>query len=122
LPPQGIQSPIIRPLWHDPQLRLMDLSQAETLARLFPNLNHLILPQGAVDLENNIPATNVNLIATTNAVVVHKNLHPELIYVLAQTIKAEHGEAGIFHRAGEFPTQTDPEYPMAEEALDYYKN
>jgi hypothetical protein len=28
----------------------------------------------------------------------------------------------IFQRAGEFPTQTDPEYPMAASAVDYYKN
>jgi hypothetical protein len=39
--------------------------------------------------------------------------------LLAQTLKEEHSTAGIFQRAGEFPTQTDPEFPMAEEALDY---
>jgi hypothetical protein len=33
-----------------------------------------------------------------------------------------HGEAGLFQRAGEFPTQTDPEYPMSESARDFYRN
>jgi hypothetical protein len=33
-----------------------------------------------------------------------------------------HSGAGIFQRAGEFPTINDPEFPVAEEALDYYKN
>jgi TRAP-type uncharacterized transport system substrate-binding protein len=122
LPPQEVHSPIIQPLWGDPRLRLMNVTQAETLTRLFPNLNHLVLPQGAVDLEKNIPATDVNLIATTNVVVVRKDLHPELIYLLAKTMQEEHAGAGIFNRAGEFPTQTDPEYPMAEEAVDFYKN
>jgi TRAP-type uncharacterized transport system substrate-binding protein len=122
LPPQEVHSPIMQPLWGDPQLRLMNLSQAETLARLFPNLNHLVLPQGAVDLEKNIPATDVNLIATTNVFIVRKDLHPELIYLLAKTMQEEHSRATIFNRAGEFPTQVDPEYPMAEEAVDYYKN
>jgi hypothetical protein len=34
----------------------------------------------------------------------------------------EHGGPGIFHRAGEFPTSTDPDFPMAESAVDFYKN
>jgi hypothetical protein len=55
-------------------------------------------------------------------VVVRKDLHPELIYLLAQTLQEEHGGDGVFQRAGEFPTQTDPEFPVAEEARDFYKN
>lgn len=37
-------------------------------------------------------------------------------------LKEEHGRDGVFQRPGEFPTQIDPEFPMAEEALDYYRN
>jgi TRAP-type uncharacterized transport system substrate-binding protein len=122
LPPQSVHSPIMQPVWADHELRLMNVAQAETLSRLFPNLSHLVLPQGAVDLEKNIPPMDVNLIATTNVVVVRKNLHPELVYLLANTMQEEHSGATIFNRAGEFPTQTDPEYPMTEEAVDYYKN
>jgi len=33
-----------------------------------------------------------------------------------------HGKQDIFQRAGEFPTQTDPEYPMAASAIDFYGN
>jgi hypothetical protein len=42
--------------------------------------------------------------------------------ILAQTLQEEHSGAGIFQREGEFPTQTDPEFPVAEEARDFYKN
>ena len=31
-------------------------------------------------------------------------------------------EPGVFQQFGEFPTQSDPEYPMAEAAHDFYKN
>jgi hypothetical protein len=64
----------------------------------------------------------VILIATTNVVLVRKEIHPALIDLLAQTIAEVHGAPGVFQRAGEFPTQTDPEFPVAEEALDFYKN
>jgi len=100
----------------------MNIAQAETLARLFPSLNHLVLPQGAIDLGKNIPSNDVNLIATTNVVLVRKDLHPELIYLLARVMHEEHRGSTIFNRAGEFPTQTDPEYSMADEAVDFYKN
>lgn len=33
-----------------------------------------------------------------------------------------HGKPGIFQQAGEFPKLTDPEYPIAQTAADYYKN
>jgi hypothetical protein len=37
-------------------------------------------------------------------------------------MKEEHSQGAILHRSGEFPTQADPEFPMAQEAVDYYKN
>jgi TRAP-type uncharacterized transport system substrate-binding protein len=115
-------TPAIQSLLHDPNVRLMNLSQAEALTRLLPFLTRIVLPQGGVDLEKNVPANDVNLVATTSVVVVRKELHPELIYLLAQTMAEVHSAAGPFHRAGEFPTQTDPEFPIAEEARDFYKN
>lgn len=122
LPPQEMDGPEVQSLLRNSDIRLLNLAQADALVRLFPALSRLVLPQGVVDLEKNIPATDVNLIASTNVVVVRKELHPELIYLLAQTLQEVHGNAGIFQKAGEFPTQTDPEYPVAEEARDFYKN
>jgi TRAP-type uncharacterized transport system substrate-binding protein len=122
LPPIDLYAPSIQTLLRAPTVRLMNVTQAEALTRLFPSLNRLVLPQGVIDLEKNIPPGDVNLIGSTSAVVVRKELHPELIYLLAQVLKEEHSGGGIFQRVGEFPTQTDPEFPMAEEALDYYKN
>jgi hypothetical protein len=33
-----------------------------------------------------------------------------------------HSGAGIFQRAGQFPTQTDPEFAMADGAREFYKD
>jgi hypothetical protein len=121
LPPIELNSPVVQTLLQDPTARLMNVTQAEALTRLFPSLNRLVLPQGVVDLEKNILATDVNLIASTNVLVVRKDLHPELIYLLAETAVEEHGSAGIFQRAGEFPSIIDPEFPVAEEARDFCK-
>ena len=74
------------------------------------------------DLEKNIPSSDVNLIGSTTAFVVRGDLHPELIYLLAQVLKNVHSGGGVFQRPGEFPSITDPELPMAAEAVDYYRN
>lgn len=117
-----VNTPLIQSLLRDPNVRLISLTQAEGLSRVYPYLSRLVLPQGVMDFEKNIPATDVSLIATTTAIVVRKDLHPELVYLLAQALMEEHGPAGLFHRAGDFPTQTDPEFPFAEQAHDFYKN
>jgi TRAP-type uncharacterized transport system substrate-binding protein len=115
-------SSAVQTLLRDPDVRLMSVAQADALTRIFPYLVRLVLPQGVIDLEHNIPASDVNLIGTTNAVVVREDLHPEIIDLLAKTLVEVHGGAGIFQRAGEFPTQTDPEFAVADGALEFYKN
>jgi TRAP-type uncharacterized transport system substrate-binding protein len=116
------ESSIIQPLVRDPNIRLMSVSETDALTRIFPYLVRLVLPQGVFDLEHNIPPNDVNLIGTTNAVVVREDLHPEIIDLLAKTLVEVHGGAGIFQRAGQFPTQTDPEFAMADGAREFYKD
>ena len=82
----------------------------------------LVLPRGVVDFERKIPASDISLIGTTNVVLVREDLHPAIIDLLAKTITEVHGTASIFQRAGEFPSVADPEYTVAEEAREYYRN
>jgi NMT1/THI5 like len=65
LPPIELSSPSIQSLLRDPDIRLMNVAQADALSRLFPALNRLVLPQGVIDLEKNLPARDVNLLAST---------------------------------------------------------
>ena len=70
------ESPIVQPLLRNPNVRLMSVSQTDALTRIFPDLVRLVLPQGVFDLAHNIPPNDVNLIGTTNAVVVRDDLIP----------------------------------------------
>jgi hypothetical protein len=105
-----------------PNVRLMSFPTAEAFTRIFPNLVRLVLPQGVVDVEANIPPSDVPLIATTSSVLVRNDLHPAIVSLLLQTMVEVHKEPGIFQRAGEFPQPTDPDYPVAASAIDFYKN
>jgi TRAP-type uncharacterized transport system substrate-binding protein len=116
------ESPAVQTMLRMPNVRLMSFARAEALTRIFPNLVRLTLPQGVFDIAANIPPNDVSLIATTVRILIRDDLHPQIVSLLLQTLIKEHGGPGIFQRAGEFPTQADPEYPMAASVADFYKN
>ena len=118
----GTDAAVVKALLHTPDVRLMNIPMAEAFTRIFPGLVRLVLPQGVFDIEGNIPPNDVTLLATTNRLLIRDDLHPEIVQLLLRTVSEVHGKQDIFQRAGEFPTQTDPEYPMAASAVDYYKN
>ncbi len=115
-------SAILRALLKNPTVRPMSFRDAEALTRIFPFLTRLVLPRGVIDFQDKIPAADVIVIATTNAVLVRKDIHPALIDLLAKAIMETHNGPGLFQRTGEFPAQTDPEYPVAQSARDFYNN
>ena len=114
--------PILQALLRSPKYRPMSFTDADALTRIFPFLVRLVMPRGVVDYETKVPASDVILIATTNVVLVRKELYLSIIDLLIQTMVEVHSAPGIFRRIGEFPTSTDPEYPVAEEASHFYKN
>lgn len=116
------QSATVWTLLYTPGVRLMNLSQAEAYARMFPNLTRLTLPRGAIDLVNNIPARDVSLISPTASLVVRKDLHPAHMDLLLQAASETHSAPGIFHRPGEFPRAQGIDFPIAPEAERYFKS
>ena len=116
------QAPAVQALLKNPDVRLLSFSTAEAYTRIYPDLVRLTLPQGVFDIKKNLPPTDVSLIASTNRVLVRSDLHPEIVYLLLKAMLAEHSEPGIFQRPGEFPKSSDPEYPLAESAVEFYRN
>jgi len=116
------ESPVLDALLRGPQYRLMSFSEAEALTRIFPYLVRVVLPRGAVDLARKLPISDTALVATTNVLMVRKGVHPAIVDLLALAISQAHSSPGLFHKVGEFPTETDPEFPMSQGARDFYKN
>ena len=78
---------------------------------------------GKQKCEDTGPLTKKRMeIGTSSSVLVRDDVHPEIIGLLARALVEVHSEPGIFQQYGDFPTQADPEYPMAESARDFYKN
>ena len=92
------------------------------MTRIFPYLVRVVLPRGAVDLARKLPISDTALVATTNVLMARKEVHPAIVDLLAVAISQAHGMPGLFHKVGEFPTETDPEYPISQGARDFYKS
>ena len=118
----GSELPAVRALLTNPRVRLMNFSIAEAYTRIFPDLVRLVLPKGVIDIDPPNPSNDVTLLGTTSKVLISRGLHPAIVQLLARTMKEEHDGPGLFQRAGEFPTSVDPEFPMSQIAIDYYKN
>lgn len=118
----GPDSPAVQALLTNPSVRLMNFPTAEAFTRIFPDLVRVVLPKGVIEIDPPNPPNDVTLLGTTSKVLIRNDLHPAIVQLLAQTLKEEHGGQGLLQRSGEFPMSSDPEYPMAQIAVDYYKN
>jgi TRAP-type uncharacterized transport system substrate-binding protein len=120
----------IQKLLRTPNVRLMSFTNADAYTQRFPFLSRLILRQGVVDFEANIPPADIALVATTSAVLVREDAHPALVNLLAQALQEVHGQpaidqggnAPLFQRVGEFPNANDPEFALSEEARRVYRS
>ena len=115
-------STVIQKLIQNPDIKLMSFAIADAYSRRFPFLTALTLPQGSMDLVHEYPRQNTQLFAPTATLVAHDDMHPALINLLRQAATEVHNGAGPFHRAREFPAPRDGDYPLASEALRYYKS
>jgi TRAP transporter TAXI family solute receptor len=115
-------APTVRELARAKDIKLASLVQAEAFTRRFPFLTVMQLPRGAIDLANDLPGRDVTLLATTANLVVKKDFHPALRLLLLQAAAEVHGGAGVLQKAGEFPAPRESEFPVAHEALGYFKN
>jgi uncharacterized protein len=103
-------------------IKLMSFSQAEAYTRLFPDLSHVILPRGVLNVSKRFPASDVHLLAPTTNLIIRKSLHPALVYLLLKAAVEIHGGAGWVHKAGEFPSLKTQDFPISDQAERFYRS
>ena len=113
---------LVKELLYDPRVKLMNFRQAEAYSRLFPALSHVILPEGILNLSKKTPSTNIHLLAATTSLIVRKNLHPALIYLLLDAAVEIHSNAGWVSKRGEFPSPKELDFPVSNIAERFYKS
>jgi TRAP transporter TAXI family solute receptor len=115
-------SNIIKEILNDSTIKLLSLDDAEAYTRQLPYLHHLVLPEGALNLERNIPSHDVNLVAPTATLVIKEGMHPALVYLMLKVISQVHSGPGMLHKKGDFPSTKDTDFPLSSQAIGFYKS
>lgn len=118
----GWEAPIVRRLLTAPAITTLSATRADAHVALRPHLSKLILPRGAADLASDRPPADVQLLAAKASLLVRKDLHPAIQYLLLDAASQAHGAPGIFNRAGQFPAAEPTDLPLSATAIQYYRS
>ncbi|MFK5925592.1 MAG: TAXI family TRAP transporter solute-binding subunit [Desulfuromusa sp.] len=103
-------------------VQLMGIDRAEAYTMQYKYLHVLNLAEGVIDMVQNIPSSDRYLVAPAGQLVASSDLHPALIGLLLQAAEEVHYQGGLFEPAGEFPTPRFLDFPLSDEAKQYYKH
>jgi uncharacterized protein len=112
----------LQELLHTDGIGLMNVVQAEALSKTVPGLKHVVLWRGIVDLSRDIPSSDIDLLALRNRLLVRKDLHPALQYLLLEAMREVHWAPGPFNRLGEFPAEQPNDLPLSPTAQAFYRS
>jgi len=115
-------SPIVRRLLDSADVNIVGAPRADAYAALDPYFTKLILPTGVGNLATNRPPNDVPLVATEASLIVRKDLHPAIQYLLLEAATEIHSAGGLFRKAGQFPAPARVDLPIAKDARQYYKS
>lgn len=101
---------------------LINLSLAEGITRRLPYLSTVVLKAGSVDPQSKTPEQDITLLTTTANLVIRQDTHPAIAYLLLEAARDIHKGATLLSRPSEFPHPRGTDFPLAEEAVRYFKD
>jgi len=116
------ESPVVQQLLADDRVTPSSFLHADAFIALYPFLNKVVVPRGAIDIAKDRPSNDVVLIATKASLVVRKDVHPAIQYLLLNAAARIHSGPSIFNRANAFPAAEAIDIPLSDEALRFYKS
>lgn len=116
------QAPIVRELLSKPELRLMSVRRSRAYESRYPFLTPAVLGAGMVELDADVPSTDVSLLATTATLVSHEDFHPALIPLLVEATVSVHKDENLFLEDRQFPNDRFVDLPVSSDASRYFKS
>jgi len=115
-------SKIVRQLLASSDINLVGFPRADAYVALYPYLSKLRLPAGVGNLATSRPPTDVDVIAPRASLIVRRDLHPAIQYLLLDAATQIHSAPSIFDQYGRFPAAQRDDLPLSRDALQFYKS
>jgi TRAP transporter TAXI family solute receptor len=117
----SVQSPLVQKLLHRQDIQLMSFDRADAYTRLHRFLSRITLPEGTIDLQENIPPRDTVLLAATANLVARSDFHPALVGLILQAAEEVHRAGGLFASPGYFPNDRNLDFPIDHGARRFFK-
>jgi len=118
----AFETDYIQALLNDRSVNLLDFDQHEAYRRRFRFMAPVTVPAGMVNLGQNMPGQDVDMLALTAVLVVRKDFHPALVPLLLATATRIHGKGDELSDPGDFPSESYCDFPVSEDAKHFYKS
>ncbi len=112
----------VRKLLKSDDVRLYNFKQAAAINRKIDYLNVLELPEGVIDLGQNIPDHYIQLVGPMVELVATENLHPALSDLILDAATEIHSRPNLYQKRGEFPVAAEHAIKISEDAQRFYKS
>lgn len=116
------ESPLIRDLLRNEQIELLSFDRSRAYAQRYPFLEDVVLSQGVVDLEGDLPDRDVQLVAPAANLIATSELHDALIPLLLEAATETHQMGGLVTEPGAHPSLDAVEFPPSAIARHYLKH
>lgn len=116
------ESDVVTELLTHPEIEVLNNQRSLAYESRYNDVTMLTLGEGAIDLAQNVPSEDKNLIATVGTLVANKDLHPDLARLLLIIAADVHKEGGIFEDRDEFPSAKLVTIPLNKDAENYMAN
>jgi TRAP transporter TAXI family solute receptor len=115
------ESQAIAALLERPAAMPFDFDRTQAYARVFRFLSPVLLPEGVLDLDRNLPAQDIRMIAPSAMLAANAGLHPALTDLLLVAATELHGGDTLLSDAGDFPTPRYADLPLSDEASRHFE-
>jgi TRAP-type uncharacterized transport system substrate-binding protein/HAMP domain-containing protein len=114
--------PTVKKLLAEERVNLMSFQRADAFVALYPYLSRVAIPRGLGSLAKDLPPQDVTLVAPMASLLVRRELHPAVQYLLLQAAQDIHSGPGILRRPGQFPAAEPQDVSLSREARTFYKS
>ena len=115
----GDDAQLIQMLTRQGGVQILGIEQAGALTAKQSVLQPLLLPEGSLELGNNLPPRDVTMASLQTHLVIKPTLHPALQRALIDASNQILEEPTFLQRHGQFPTYGSSDFPLSPYAKAY---
>jgi len=113
------EAPIIHRLVEQPALEILSFERAPAYSHLFPFLAPVVVSEGVLNLQQNIPSHDIKLVAASANLAARADLNASLIPALLKATTRVHQTGGVLEQKRQFPSVDFVDLPLNEDARRY---